>query len=79
MIMLLIRFALPSVRIAVLFCFPFYGHSKPKNPTASCVPDVGNVKTSVRLASFKPLSRRQQDFGCRRNYRRSCRQMIHHL
>ena len=49
MIMLLIRFALPSVRIAVLFCFPFYGHSKPKNPTASRVPTVGNEKALIAL------------------------------
>ena len=28
------------------FCFPSYGHGKPKNPTASRVPAVGNVKHS---------------------------------
>ena len=60
MIVLLIRFeALPSVRIAVLFCFPFCGHGKPKNPTASRVPTVGNVKALVALgglyASTSPL------------------------
>ena len=31
------------------FCFPFYGHSKPKNPTASRVPAVGNEKALIAL------------------------------
>ena len=31
------------------FCFPFYGHSKPKNPTASRVPTVGNEKALIAL------------------------------
>lgn len=43
MIVLLIRFeALPSVRIAVHFCFPFCGHGKQKIPRKGCVPAVGN-------------------------------------
>ena len=75
--MVLIWFqALPSVRIAVHFCFPSYVHSKPKNPTASRVPTVGNVRTSVRLAGFNPPSlRRRQASG----YRLSLRQSIRHL
>lgn len=53
MIVLLIRFeALPSVRIAVHFCFPFCGHSKQKNPTASRVPTVGNERALVALGGL---------------------------
>ena len=57
--MLLIRFeALPSVRIAVLFCFPFCGHSKPKIPRqAVCLPWEMKGRL-LRLAGFKPLPRR---------------------
>ena len=56
MIVLLIRFeALPSVRIAVLFCCPFCGHSKPKNPTASREPTVGNERALVALGGLLSL------------------------
>ena len=34
------------------FCFPFYGHSKPKNPTESRVPTVGNVKALIALGGL---------------------------
>ena len=34
------------------FCFPFYGHSKPKNPTASRVPTVGNEKALIALSGL---------------------------
>ena len=74
--MLLIWFLSTAVREdSSAFCFPSYGHSKPKNPTASHLPTVVNVKTSVRLATFKPPSR------CRRqasDHRRSLRQPIRH-
>ena len=53
MIVLLIRFeALPSVRIAVLFAFRSYEHGKPKNPTASRVPTVGNEKALIALGGL---------------------------
>ena len=31
------------------FCFPSYGHSRRKNPTASRVPTVGNEKALIAL------------------------------
>ena len=34
------------------FCFPSYGHSKRKNPTASCVPTVGNEKALIALGGL---------------------------
>ena len=34
------------------FCFPSYGHSKPKNPTASRVPTVGNEKALIALGGI---------------------------
>ncbi|MDY4500159.1 MAG: hypothetical protein SPE04_11415 [Prevotella sp.] len=34
------------------FCFPFYGHSKRKNPTASRVPTVGNEKALLALGGL---------------------------
>ena len=75
--MVLIWFeALPSVRIAVHFCFPSYGHSKPKNPTASRVPTVGNERTSGRLEGFNPPSRRRRQAS---DHCRSLRQPIRHL
>lgn len=74
--MLLIRFeALPSVRIAVLFCFPFYGHGKRKIPRqAVCLPWEMKGRL-LRLAGFNPLPRR-----CRQgsDYRRSHRQEPRH-
>ena len=40
--MLLIRFALPSVRIAVLFAFRSADIASQKIPRKGCVPAVGN-------------------------------------
>lgn len=34
------------------FCFPFCGHSKRKNPTASRVPTVGNEKALIALGGL---------------------------
>ena len=34
------------------FCFSFYVHSKPKNPTASRVPTVGNERALVALGGL---------------------------
>lgn len=34
------------------FCFPSYRHGKQKNPTASRVPTVGNVKALVALGGL---------------------------
>ena len=73
--MLLIRFALPSVRIAVLFTFRHTDMAS-ENPTASRVPTVGNVRTSVRLAGFNPPSLRRRQAS---DHRRSLRQPIRHL
>ena len=47
-------YVINSVRTAVredssAFCFPSYGHGKPKNPTASRVPAVGNEKALIAL------------------------------
>lgn len=66
--MLLIRFeALPSVRIAVLFCFPSYGHSKRKIPRqAVCLPWEMKGRL-LRLAGFKPLPRRYRRGSDRRH------------
>ena len=50
-------YVINSVRTAVredssAFCFPSYGHGKPKNPTASRVPTVGNVKALIALGGL---------------------------
>ena len=75
--MVLIWFqALPSVRIAVLFAFRSTDIASEKNPTASRVPTVGNVRTSVRLAGFNPPSLRRRQAS---DHRRSLRQPIRHL
>ena len=48
--MLLIWFLSTAVREdSSAFCFPSYGHGKPKNPTASRVPTVGNEKALIAL------------------------------
>ena len=50
--MVLIRFeALPSVRIAVLFAFRYTDIAN-ENPTASCVPTVGNEKALIALGGL---------------------------
>ena len=46
--MLLIRLSTAVREDSSAFCFPSYGHGKPKNPTASRVPTVGNVKPFVQ-------------------------------
>lgn len=58
--MVLIWFLSTAVREdSSAFCFPFYGHGKPKNPTASRVPTVGNERALITLgglyASTSPL------------------------
>lgn len=50
-------YVINSVRTAVredssAFCFPFCGHSKPKNPTASRVPTVGNERALIALGGL---------------------------
>ena len=40
--MLLIRLSTAVREDSSAFCLPFYGHSKPKNPTEIRVPAVGN-------------------------------------
>lgn len=52
MIMLLIRLSIAVREDSSAFCFPSYGHSKPKNPTASRVPTVGNVKALTTLGGL---------------------------
>ena len=75
--MLLIWFLSTAVREdSSAFCFPSYGHSRRKNPTASRVPTVGNERTSGRLAGFNPPSRRRRQVS---DHRRNLRQPIRHL
>ena len=74
--MVLIWFLSTAVREdSSAFCFPSYGHSKQKNPTASRMPTVGNERISGRLAGFNPLSLRRRQAS---DHRRSLRQPIRH-
>ena len=74
--MLLIWFLSTAVREdSSAFCFPSYGHSRRKNPTASRVPTVGNERTSGRLAGFNPPSLRRRQAS---DHHRSLRQPIRH-
>ena len=53
--MLLIWFLSTAVREdSSAFCFSSYGHGKPKNPTASRVPTVGNEKALIALRDLQP-------------------------